>query len=76
MPPIGARRVRAIRGVSALRRLAHVDRVVVLAEPGADVDWRIGARGNTAAVIGSTATHEELAATVAAIESVDWIDYE
>lgn len=76
VPPVGARRVRAIRGVSALRRLAHVDRVVVLAEPGADVDWRIGARGNTAAVIGSAATHEELAATVAAIESVDWIDYE
>ncbi|MEU9994296.1 ATP-grasp domain-containing protein [Streptomyces sp. NPDC050848] len=76
VPPVGARRVRSIRNVSALRRLPRVDRVVVLAEPGADVDWRIGARGNTAAVIGSAATHEELAATVAAIESVDWIDYE
>ncbi|MFF0223659.1 acetyl-CoA carboxylase biotin carboxylase subunit family protein [Streptomyces sp. NPDC004629] len=76
VPPKGARRVRAIRTVGALRRLPHVDRVSVLTEPGAGVDWRIGARANVAAVTGSTATHQELAETVAAIESADWIDYE
>ncbi|WP_240136145.1 ATP-grasp domain-containing protein [Streptomyces sp. MUM 178J] len=76
VPPAGARRVRAIRGVPALRRLPNVDRVAVLTEPGAPADWRIGARGNTAAVLGSAASHQDLAATVAAIESVDWIDYE
>ncbi|MBB1253070.1 ATP-grasp domain-containing protein [Streptomyces sp. OF3] len=76
VPPAGARRVRAIRNVTALRRLPHVDRVAVLTEPGADVDWRIGARGNVAAVLGTAATHEELAATVAAIEKVEWIEYE
>ncbi|MGW5419840.1 ATP-grasp domain-containing protein [Streptomyces sp. NPDC003943] len=75
VPPAGARSVRGIRNVTALRRLPNVDRVAVLIEPGASVDWRIGARGNTAAVIGSAATHEELAATVAAIESVEWIEY-
>ncbi|MFF7814223.1 acetyl-CoA carboxylase biotin carboxylase subunit family protein [Streptomyces sp. NPDC007945] len=76
VPPRGARRVRAIRDVGALRRLPRVRRVSVLAEPGADVDWRIGARGNVAAVLGTTDTHEELAATVAAIENADWIDYD
>ncbi|MBT2489150.1 ATP-grasp domain-containing protein [Streptomyces sp. ISL-96] len=76
VPPVGARRVASIRNVSALRRLPNVDRVTVLAEPGADADWRIGARGNTAAVIGSAANHRELAATVAAIENVDWITHE
>lgn len=76
VPPAGARRVRAIRNVTALRRLPNVDRVAVLIEPGASVGWRIGARGNTAAVLGSAATHQELAETVAAIESVDWIEYD
>ncbi|MEV1047007.1 ATP-grasp domain-containing protein [Streptomyces sp. NPDC049916] len=76
VPPAGARKVAAIRNVTALRRLPGVDRVTVLAEPGAPADWRIGARGNTAAVTGSAATHRELAATVAAIENVDWITYE
>ncbi|MFF9347892.1 acetyl-CoA carboxylase biotin carboxylase subunit family protein [Streptomyces sp. NPDC014734] len=76
VPPAGAHRVGSIRNVSALRRLPDVDRVTVLTEPGASVDWRIGARGNAAAVIGTAATHQDLAATVAAIENVDWIDYE
>ncbi|MER0446718.1 ATP-grasp domain-containing protein [Streptomyces sp. Edi4] len=76
VPPVGARTVKSIRNVSALRRLANVERVTVLTEPGAAADWRIGARGNTAAVIGSAANHLELAATVAAIENVDWITYE
>ncbi|GGR24134.1 ATP-grasp domain-containing protein [Streptomyces roseolus] len=76
VPPKGARRVRAIRDVGALRRLPRVRRVSVLAEPGADVDWRIGARGNVAAVLGTADSHEELAATVAAIENADWIDYD
>ncbi|WNF29171.1 ATP-grasp domain-containing protein [Streptomyces sp. C11-1] len=76
VPPVGARKVASIRNVSALRRLPDVDRVTVLAEPGAAADWRIGARGNTAAVIGSAANHRQLAATVAAIENVDWITYE
>ncbi|MFB7917442.1 acetyl-CoA carboxylase biotin carboxylase subunit family protein [Streptomyces sp. NPDC056061] len=76
VPPADARRVRSIRNVSALRRLPNVDRVTVLTDPGASVDWRIGARGNAAAVIGTAATHQDLAATVAAIENVDWIDYE
>ncbi|MFD3872121.1 acetyl-CoA carboxylase biotin carboxylase subunit family protein [Streptomyces sp. NPDC058623] len=75
VPPAGARRVKDIRNVSALRRLPNVNSVAVLTEPGACVDWRIGARGNTAAVIGSAATHQELADAVAAIESVEWITY-
>lgn len=76
VPPVGVRRVRSIRGVAGLRQLPHVDRVSVLAYPGADADWRIGARANVAAVLGSVRDHEELACTVAAIENVDWIDYE
>lgn len=75
VPPAGARRVKAIRNVTALRRLPNVERVAVLTEPGASVDWRIGARGNAAAVTGAAATHRELADIVAAIESVDWIEY-
>ncbi|MFG2330901.1 acetyl-CoA carboxylase biotin carboxylase subunit family protein [Streptomyces sp. NPDC048604] len=75
VPPAGARRVKEIRNVSALRRLPYVDGVTVLTEPGACVDWRIGARGNTAAVVGSVASHEELAEAVAAVESVEWITY-
>ncbi|WP_051871703.1 ATP-grasp domain-containing protein [Streptomyces sclerotialus] len=76
VPPMGARRVKAVHNVRALRELPHVDRVTVLAEPGESVDWRIGSRSNAAAVIGTVADHAELAATVAAIEDVDWIDYE
>lgn len=76
VPPPAARRVRAIRGVAGLRRIPHVERVYVLAEPGADADWRIGARSNVAAVLGSVRDHGQLAATVATIEDADWIDYD
>ncbi|MFF2626644.1 acetyl-CoA carboxylase biotin carboxylase subunit family protein [Kitasatospora griseola] len=76
VPPTDARRVRAIGDVGALRRLPNVERVSVLTEPGTEVGWQIGAEANVAAVTGAVATHEELAATVAAIESADWISYE
>ncbi|RCG26196.1 ATP-grasp domain-containing protein [Sphaerisporangium album] len=76
VPPFGARRVRSIRGAAALRRVRGVERLSVLVRPGASVDWRIGARGNVAAVIGTVRDHDELAETVAAIEAVDWIAYE
>jgi formate-dependent phosphoribosylglycinamide formyltransferase (GAR transformylase) len=76
LPPVTARRVRAIRDVQALRRLPNVDRVSILAEPGARVDWQLGTIGNVAAVTGTTRTHEELAETVSAVEGTDWIDYD
>lgn len=76
VPPKEAERVKAIHDVSALRAVPRVDRVAVLAEEGASVDWRIGARGNVAALVGVTRDHHELADTVTAIEEVQWIDYE
>lgn len=75
-PPTGVQRVRAIRNVAALRRVPRVDRVAVLTRPGADASWRIGSAANVAAVLGTARDHDELARTVAAIEDVDWIDYE
>ncbi|MFC1410263.1 acetyl-CoA carboxylase biotin carboxylase subunit family protein [Streptacidiphilus sp. N1-12] len=76
VPPIGATRVRRIGDSAPLTRLAHVDRVAVLAEPGASADWRIGAPASVAAVLGTAEDHGQLAETVAAIERTDWIDYE
>lgn len=76
VPPMGACRVKSVRDLSGLRQLPYVDRVVLLAEPGADVDWRIGAAGNVAAVSGAAPDPAALAETVAAIEATDWIDYE
>lgn len=76
VPPFGARTVRGISNVRALRELRNVDRVTVLTQPGASVDWRIGATGNVASVAGVAQSHDQLAETVAAIEAVDWIGYE
>ncbi|MEJ2853293.1 MULTISPECIES: ATP-grasp domain-containing protein [unclassified Saccharothrix] len=76
LPPASARRVKAIHGVPKLRRAPHVDRVTVLSAPGASADWRIGTQSHVAALQGLVDTHDELAAAVAAIEEVDWIDYE
>ncbi|MEU7576191.1 ATP-grasp domain-containing protein [Streptomyces sp. NPDC041068] len=76
VPPMGAERVKKIRDVGALRAVPRVDRVAVLVEEGASVDWRLGAGANVAALVGVTRDHGELAETVAAIEDVDWIDYE
>ncbi|WP_406466485.1 ATP-grasp domain-containing protein [Streptomyces hirsutus] len=76
VPPMGARRVKAVHDVPALRRLPYVDRVTVLAEPGDRADWRIGSGSNVAAVTGVAPDHDALAETVAAIEGTYWIDYE
>jgi hypothetical protein len=76
LPPPGALRVAAIRDVAALRELAPVDRVVVQKTPGAAVGWRLGTRGSVAALLGTTATLDELADTVAAAERTDWITYD
>ncbi|WP_052845054.1 acetyl-CoA carboxylase biotin carboxylase subunit family protein [Streptomyces sp. NRRL S-31] len=76
VPPMGACRVKSVRDLSGLRQLPYVERVVLLAEPGANVDWRIGAAGNVAAVSGAAPDPAALAETVAAIEATDWIDYE
>lgn len=76
VPPVGARRVRSIRNVARLRKLKNVDRVSVLAEPGASVDWRIGANGNVASVAGTVDCHEALADTVTQIENAEWIEYD
>ncbi|MEU5794693.1 ATP-grasp domain-containing protein [Streptomyces sp. NPDC047813] len=76
VPPVGATRVKAMRDLTGLRRLPYVNRVVPLVEPGAPVDWRIGAAGNVAALSGSAPDPAALAETVAAIEATDWIDYE
>jgi predicted ATP-grasp superfamily ATP-dependent carboligase len=76
VPPVGARRVKAVHDLRGLRRLPHVDRVVLLAEPGAPVDWRIGGAANVASVSGTAPDTAALAETVAAIEDTYWIDYE
>jgi predicted ATP-grasp superfamily ATP-dependent carboligase len=76
VPPKGATRVKSVRDLGALRRLPHVERAVPLAGPGADVDWRVGAAGNVAAVSGAAPDTAALAETVAAIEATEWIDYE
>jgi biotin carboxylase len=76
VPPVGARRVRAVGDVAALRGLPAVDRVTVLSSPGAAVDWRIGSLSNVAAIQGTTETHHDLASTITAIEDTDWIEYE
>lgn len=76
VPPIEARAVRAIRDRAQLSRLPHVDRVAVLARPGSSTDWRLGAPTTVAAVLGTTDNHDELADVVAAIESVEWIQYD
>ncbi|WP_261566772.1 ATP-grasp domain-containing protein [Frankia gtarii] len=75
VPPTGARAVAAIDDVPALRRVPNVQKVIVLAEPGADVDWRLGAAANVAAVVGVAHDHASLADTVRRIEEVTWIRY-
>ncbi len=74
-PPASAGRVRAVRNVPALRRLRNVDSVQVRARPGVPLDWRWGSNA-VATVLGMTDDVEELARTIAAIEGLDWIDYE
>jgi hypothetical protein len=76
VPPPEARRVREIHGVSALRRVPHVNRVAVLTAPGYPAGWELGAGATAAEVSGSTSTHAELADTVAALEEVSWIKYD
>lgn len=76
VPPLGASRVRAIRGISGLRAVPSVQWVSVLTDVGSSVDWRIGARSNAAAVLGAVDTHEQLADVVDRIERVDWIEYD
>ncbi|MER7164981.1 hypothetical protein ABT336_02735 [Micromonospora sp. NPDC000207] len=76
VPPVEAGRVRGIQGVSALRRMPHVERVTVLTAPGEPADWRLGAAANAAAVTGTTGSHTDLADTVAALEEVQWITYD
>ena len=76
VPPANAQRVREIRGVSALRRIPHVDRVGVLTRPGQSAAWQLGAAANAAEVSGTTSTHAELAETVAALEEVAWVSYD
>lgn len=76
VPPAWASRVRSIHGVAQLRRLEHVEQVLIRAEAGGCVDWRLGGRSSVAAVLGATDTHEQLAATIAAVEDLPWIEYE
>ena len=82
--PMWAHRVKAVRNVSGMTRIPHIDKVFVRARPGTDVGWRLGSttslaslpNSSVAAVIGSTESHGELAETIAAVEAFDWIEYE
>ncbi len=76
VPPIDAVAVRRIHDRAQLSRLPHVERVAVMARPGSSADWRLGAPTTVAAVLGTTDNHDQLADVVAAIESVDWIEYD
>lgn len=76
IPPREAVRVADVRNVAALRGLGAVDRVVVQKPPGSPVGWRLGTRGSVAALLGTTGTLDELADTVTAAESTDWITYD
>ncbi|MDR7275588.1 ATP-grasp domain-containing protein [Catenuloplanes atrovinosus] len=76
IPPLAARAVADVRAPLRVKRLPHVERLIVHARRGDPVDWRAGTESRVASVIGTTGTHAELADVVAAIESVPWIDYE
>ncbi|MGH3745089.1 MAG: ATP-grasp domain-containing protein [Mycobacteriales bacterium] len=56
-PPVGARSVRAVEGLDAVRRLPGVADVRLNRPPGSPVDWREGALGHVYAVEGSAPDH-------------------
>jgi hypothetical protein len=75
--PAGATRVRALPGLAKLRKLDGVERVTVLKRPGERVDWRHGTdAGAVAAVAGVAASHDELAALVDRVASLDWAEFD
>lgn len=76
VPPRSAHRIKSIFGVESLRRIPNVDRAIVVRREGDSVDWRIGSGTSVAGVLGMCETHDDLAMTVEAIESADWIEYD
>ncbi|HEV3172571.1 MAG TPA: ATP-grasp domain-containing protein [Actinocrinis sp.] len=75
--PVAATRVRALSGLAKLRKLDGVERVTVLKRPGERVDWRLGTDpGSVAAVAGVAASHDELAALVGRVASLDWAEFD
>lgn len=75
LPPTDATRVAAIVDLGLLSRLPGVERVELLTEAGAQVDWRIGSRSAVALVYTRTDTYEQLAELVDRVESARWIEY-
>lgn len=75
VPPFGTSRVVGIDSTAALRAIPGVERVSVFAKPEMDVNWRRGGAASVGVAIGRAASHDELAATVAALEDTRWIHY-
>jgi biotin carboxylase len=68
-PPEDARRLSAVAGIEEISRLDAVDTISLDRRPGDPVDWRDGTAGHVVTVRGRVADHDELARTIAHIES-------
>jgi biotin carboxylase len=74
--PVGATRLRALPGLAKLRELDGVERVTVIKRPGDRLDWRHGTDpGAVASIAGVAASHDELAALVGRVASLDWAEF-
>ncbi|MHB8506575.1 MAG: ATP-grasp domain-containing protein [Acidimicrobiales bacterium] len=76
VPPMGARRLRAIRGLGAVKALAGIDDITVRKAPGDSVDWQQGTLSAVLFVRGHAQTEDRLRLLPALIERVADVDYE
>lgn len=66
-PPIWARRIARIGGLSQIQALDGVVQLYVARSPGDPVDWRVGSQGYVLSVRGRASDHEALVAQRAAV---------
>ncbi|MGW7659547.1 ATP-grasp domain-containing protein [Streptomyces sp. NPDC054756] len=68
LPPVGASRLTSWGGIAGLTERPDVLSVVLTAEPGDRVDWRLGSLGTLGVVEGVTERPEDVLTAVRAIE--------
>lgn len=74
-PPVWARRVTRVANVREIAELPGVEIVSVNRREGDPVDWLEGTLGHVMTVRGTAADHDDLAATLAAIEATADLAY-
>ena len=75
-PPMSARRVTAVDGLSDLTRAANVDTVTLNRSPGDAVDWREGTDGRVVTIRGWASDPRALADTIGFIRRTVHIGYQ